>query len=430
MTDLRQTFDDAPIEVFPENFRMLVGGASATLQNPNKDWLSFQCNNYIPKGDVTGTWNLTSWFAYLPNMDCTLIKMAMSFPSKLGGLVPLRLSRRLSFRTDKSAADCWDGVNVDSANHRDHVSYAIGEGWRCPPSHPKQIPQIVLEYEFYAEGYNWEDISLSSGSMSGAGKYSPVSPNSLPAFLQDVASTDSYLVGGHGDFYFGWTKAGVAAMKLAMEHPNCTHATGILPWYPLEVRCDIMVPLADEAAMESCDADINSFIAQEEVGIQRPVPSLPGCNPLFDGPGAPPSKPPCPTIAPTPKIGLPSRLLGWWDHDPRHQIHSLAVYDGFNGVTTSASSTLNTSTTMSTSTRKTSSISSTSTSTSRASSSTSTKSSSATPQPTAPKGPPSGTLYLTTGQNWDGTTENWRWNNGECKTLTSKLSVVLIHNQN
>ena len=67
--------------------------------------------------------------------------------------------------------DCWNGVDVDTPNHRDHVSYATGTGWRCPPSHPKQLPQIVLEFEFRAEEYKWQDISLSSGSASGYGKF-------------------------------------------------------------------------------------------------------------------------------------------------------------------------------------------------------------------------------------------------------------------
>ncbi|KAK0718536.1 hypothetical protein B0T26DRAFT_623389, partial [Lasiosphaeria miniovina] len=158
---------DKPITIFPDNFRMVMGGASATLANQNSDWTSFQCNNYIPKGDVTGTWNFTSGLKFLPTMDCTLIKMAIEFPN------------------------CWDGQNVDSADHRSHMSYATGPDSTCPTTHPVQVPQIVLEYEFYAEGYRYQDVALSSGSKSGAGV--------------------------HGDYFFGWTAAGVAAMARALD---------------------------------------------------------------------------------------------------------------------------------------------------------------------------------------------------------------------
>lgn len=68
--------------------------------------------------------------------------------------------------------DCWDGINADSANHRDHVHNDLGDGITCPPSHPKRIAQITLEIDFWANDYKWQDIALSSGSKSGWGKLS------------------------------------------------------------------------------------------------------------------------------------------------------------------------------------------------------------------------------------------------------------------
>ena len=43
------------------------------------------------------------------------------------------------------APDCWDGVNVDSANHRSHVAYGnyVTNGYKCPASHPVNIPQFT-----------------------------------------------------------------------------------------------------------------------------------------------------------------------------------------------------------------------------------------------------------------------------------------------
>lgn len=168
-----------------------------------------------------------------------------------------------------------------------------------------------------------------------------------------------------------------------MNDPTCWGGTGILPFFPEEVQCKALVKYADEVTMNACNVDTSVSIAQEEVGIQRALAELPGCNPLFDRPGLPPNKLACPTAAPTPKIGSPSRLASWWNKDPRLEPRKMAVYDGFNSVVVPPSTT----TEISVSTQ----------------------------------GPASGTMYLTTGQNWDGVKENWSWNNGDCKGLTSKL---------
>ena len=37
---------------------------------------------------------------------------------------------------------CWDGKRLDSANHRDHVSYQTGDK-QCPPTHPYVMPRFT-----------------------------------------------------------------------------------------------------------------------------------------------------------------------------------------------------------------------------------------------------------------------------------------------
>ena len=41
---------------------------------------------------------------------------------------------------------CWNGVNVDSANHKDHVAYLsrIDQG-SCPDSHPITMMKLLYE---------------------------------------------------------------------------------------------------------------------------------------------------------------------------------------------------------------------------------------------------------------------------------------------
>jgi hypothetical protein len=46
-----------------------------------------------------------------------------------------------------NAPECWDGANLDSSNHRSHVSYPSYGGWgylKCPSTHPKVIPSFTL----------------------------------------------------------------------------------------------------------------------------------------------------------------------------------------------------------------------------------------------------------------------------------------------
>jgi hypothetical protein len=42
--------------------------------------------------------------------------------------------------------NCWDGVNLDSADHFSHMSYP--KGGRCPASHPVVIPRIETFYRY------------------------------------------------------------------------------------------------------------------------------------------------------------------------------------------------------------------------------------------------------------------------------------------
>jgi hypothetical protein len=43
-------------------------------------------------------------------------------------------------RMNLSFPQCWDGVNLDSPDHRSHMSYTVGG--RCPTTHPVAIPEL------------------------------------------------------------------------------------------------------------------------------------------------------------------------------------------------------------------------------------------------------------------------------------------------
>lgn len=57
--------------------------------------------------------------------------------------------------------DCWDGVHLDSANHKSHMAYSGGANATCPADHPVKVPQIVFEVWYY--GVTGSGLSFSSG---------------------------------------------------------------------------------------------------------------------------------------------------------------------------------------------------------------------------------------------------------------------------
>lgn len=55
--------------------------------------------------------------------------------------------------------DCWDGVNLDSADHKSHMAYSAGGA--CPTSHPVVVPALQFKLRYASRG--GEDFTLASG---------------------------------------------------------------------------------------------------------------------------------------------------------------------------------------------------------------------------------------------------------------------------
>ncbi|KAM3071449.1 hypothetical protein ACMFMF_007920 [Clarireedia jacksonii] len=100
---------------FPAGFRMVAG--NPFLRSFNSSSLEAAAITY----NCLGTSNpQTNGF---PNYNCP------------GGL-----------RTQVFFPSCWDGVNLDSADHKSHVAYpSLTDSGHCPPTHPKRF--ISLFYE-------------------------------------------------------------------------------------------------------------------------------------------------------------------------------------------------------------------------------------------------------------------------------------------
>ncbi len=144
-----------------------------------------------------------------------------------------------------AAPKCWDGVNLDSANHRSHLSNhawdggASGVPWPgpCPKTHPVEIPAFTIGVWYKHEGL--EDL-----------KNWYLSSDRMPGMEHEPGST------GHSDWFGGWDDD---VLKIWMN--NCIDkllscSAGVLgnglrlTYPPLRATPRLMDPPAPPAAID------------------------------------------------------------------------------------------------------------------------------------------------------------------------------------
>jgi len=192
---------------FPEGFRMVAGDPARRTQD-DKDFaqkaISIMC--------IDGNGGEHPGF---PTVKCGTFRSQVYFPS------------------------CWDGVNIDTPDHKSHVAYpAIGDynGGVCPQSHPKAIFSLFFEFWYEVGAYNdLNRFAFANGDPTG--------------------------YGFHGDFIMGWTDRDA----LQHAHETCITASdcptlGNQPTNPQ--------PLLYPAIFE------------EDIGLKGPIDKLPGNNPV------------------------------------------------------------------------------------------------------------------------------------------------------
>lgn len=124
--------DPASIQPVPKGLKMIAGSAAATPSAPTPDGY-WGCFNNGPPTNTGKT---------IP--DCPAgqsVTMIVNFPQ------------------------CWDGVHLDSADHKSHMAFP---SWNkgCPASHPVAIPRIMLQVIYPMESHGTGGWNLTSDNYS------------------------------------------------------------------------------------------------------------------------------------------------------------------------------------------------------------------------------------------------------------------------
>ncbi|KAG4437880.1 hypothetical protein IFR05_006640 [Cadophora sp. M221] len=168
---------------------------------------------------------------------------------------------------------CWDGKNLDSPDHKSHMSYpdptkGDTQGGMCPSTHPIALLHIGAEFGFDTNALNITDSSTLVFSMGDTTGY-----------------------GGHADFIQGWED--LAALGESFD--NCNGFGDACAWNSFGT------PDGKEGVKRDLDPEIPA-VFEEEIGLNGPIAKLPGDNPVWDGVV---SALPKPTLSVLPSVVLP-----------------------------------------------------------------------------------------------------------------------------
>ena len=146
----------AGVKQIPPGLKMVAGGDTLNppLPTEHAGSLSWSCVDSGP------------FFAQPP--DCTSIgkpiKAHIQFPN------------------------CWDGVNLDSPDHRSHMAYWTSAK-TCPPSHPVRIPRIRFNVAFNIKNGKGTYLSSDHGVPGGTSLHADFWNTWDQAVLQDAVTT-------------------------------------------------------------------------------------------------------------------------------------------------------------------------------------------------------------------------------------------------
>ncbi|RFU30740.1 hypothetical protein B7463_g5614, partial [Scytalidium lignicola] len=151
-------------------------------------------------------------------------------------------------RAELMFPSCWNGKDLDSPNHKDHVAYPnLVMTGDCPPDYPIRLVSLFYESIWNTAAFIGQDgeFVFSNGDPTGCGY--------------------------HGDFIMGWDE------KFLQDAVNkCTNPSGQIQDCPL-----FTIQSDDDAA--KCQIDVPAALQNEK--IAGPSTSLPGNVVIANGPG-------------------------------------------------------------------------------------------------------------------------------------------------
>lgn len=140
---------------FINGFNMATGkGGPADLTSSDQWQMGYDC--WVPNGDSV-TPSLPTIAAVVATGKCTTgswLRVRVDFPA------------------------CWDGKNLDSPDHRSHMSPPTGAltagGRACPSSHPYNIPTVTMQAyytvdaNFTGGGWHLASDEMTPGTVAGS----------------------------------------------------------------------------------------------------------------------------------------------------------------------------------------------------------------------------------------------------------------------
>ncbi|PQE22000.1 carbohydrate-binding module family 1 protein [Rutstroemia sp. NJR-2017a BBW] len=133
-------YDGSKVTAFKPGFRMIVGNPT---YRTSKEASKFRQLTFICLQDAS---TRTGETGNMPTSPC-----------------PAGIMSNVRFPT------CWDGVNLDSADHSSHVAYPSSGTFEsngpCPATHPVKIPQLFYEVVWDTTKFNDKSLWPTDGSQ-------------------------------------------------------------------------------------------------------------------------------------------------------------------------------------------------------------------------------------------------------------------------
>jgi hypothetical protein len=227
------------IKAFPEGFRMMSGDTerrSYTAGDPSKPdpeksaWAAMKQTGQDTLGQRALGFNCLN---YAKDPEATLYRHQM--PDK----EYLDANCKDGIRFEVMFPSCWNGKDLDSANHRDHVAFPdLVMTGTCPEGHDVRLPSLLYEtiWDTHAFADRNGRFVLSNGDDTGFGY--------------------------HGDFVMGWEES------FLQEAVNvCTNPSGRIEDCPL-------FDIVSEETAKKCEMKLPEALKSEKV--KGPVKKLPG----------------------------------------------------------------------------------------------------------------------------------------------------------